>query len=532
MEQNKRESIWDLVDLKIFIPGFVILFAIVAAGVIAPTAFQTALDGIHLWLMDHFKWFYILVTIVITAFFLFICVSKYGNIKLGGKNAKPSIRMGTWFTMSMTSTIAVGICFYGISGPVNMFMNPPEFMGVEAGTKEAIIPVLKQCFLHYAEPVYLLICTLALVIALVYYNGGRTLRASDTLYPLLGDKCQGIIGTIVNTMVVVALMISATNMGLAAIQLNAGIGTVVGMAETPAFEPFIIIFYTVLTIVLATSGVHKLMGKISDMNALLYAGILLFIVIFGTAGGNRLMGTFFTAMGEFVRDFVPMVTFSDPIYQTGWQNNQTIYYYAWNIAPALVHALFYVSISYGRTLRQFILINCILPSMVTCVWYVFFGGSAMYGILEGSNLYAMMQQFGDGIATFAFLDTLPAGAILKWVFIILAILTFLTFSDGVAFSFPMLFMKKTELDASMTKVPKALNAAVAIFMGALTFILLYVGGYDALNSAMVVLAFPAAILLMFVVISGIKFLTNREKYDITYQEELAEQAEAATPVYK
>ena len=517
------KSLWSQVDYKAFIPGGVCLVAIIIAGAVAPSAFGGALTTIHGWLMANFKWLYILVVTVIVALFLFILFSKYGNIRLGGKDAKPSMSKFSWFCLTMTSTIAVGICFYGVAGPVNMFMNPPEFMGVEAGSKEAIIPVLEYCFLHYSLPPYFIILTLALAIALVYYNGRRTLRASDALFPLIGEHSKGIGGTIVNTLQVICLLICGTNMGLAVIQLNAGIGTVAGMAETPQLYIPIVIFYTVLTCVLATSGVHKLMGKVGNVNAICYFFIMLFILVAGPAGLNRLLGMLFTSTGQFVVDFVPMTTFADPILETGWQDHMTMYYYSWNIAPAMIGALFYVTLGYGRTLREFIVYNCILPACVNCVWYTIFGGTAMLAILNGSDLYQVIQQFGDGISTFAFLDMLPAGGFFKWFFIVLAVLTFLTFSDGVAFSFPMLLMKKTEIDASKTRVPKVLNVIVAVFMGALTMLLLFAGGYDALSECMVVVAFPVAIVLLLMCLSVFKFLFHREKYDVTYQEELAEE---------
>ena len=525
MQEKKKMTwaqAWDMIDHKVFIPGVICLLALVAVGALFPTQSGAALANAVTWIMGHFKWFYILVTILICGLFAVICFTKLGDIRLGGKNAKPSLKTSTWFTLSLTGTIAVGICFYGVSGPVNMFMNPPAFMGVEAGSKEAIIPVLEYCFLNYSFPPFFLIVAFAMAIAIMYYNCKRTLKASDTLYPLLGEKSKGIMGTIMNTFTMICLMVCGTNMGLAVIQLNAGIGTVAGMDSTPAFEPIIIVFYTLLTVVFATSGVHEMMGKLSNINATCYFAILAFILLFGGTGMDRLIGTFFTSMGEFIVDFIPMVTFADPVLQTGWQNDMTMYYYAWNIVPGFMQALFYVSIAYGRTLRQFILINCVAPGIVTCFWYIVFGGSAMYGITEGSNLYAMMQQFGDGISTFAFLETLPGGTFFKWLFIVLAIMTFITFSDSIAFSFPMLFMKKTEADASKTTVPKILNAAVGLFMGVLTFVLLYIGGYDALNQMVVFLGFPGAILLFLALLSLIKMLTNREKYDVTYQEELAE----------
>ena len=53
---------------------------------------------------------------------------------------------------------------------------------------------------------------------------------------------------------VVCLIVCGTNMGLAVIQLNAGIGTVAGMDQTPSFEVVLIIIYTVATVIFATSG--------------------------------------------------------------------------------------------------------------------------------------------------------------------------------------------------------------------------------------------------------------------------------------
>jgi glycine betaine transporter len=265
------------------------------------------------------------------------------------------------------------------------------------------------------------------------------------------------------------------------------------------------------------------MSKVGNVNAVCYFFIMLFILVAGPVGLNRLLGLLLTSMGQFAVDFVPMTTFADPILETGWQDDMTMYYYSWNIAPAMIGALFYVTLGYGRTLREFVVYNCLLPACVNCVWYTVFGGTAMIAILNGADLYQTIQQFGDGISTFAFLDMLPAGAFFKWFFIILAVLTFLTFSDGVAFSFPMLFMKKTEIDASKTRVPKVLNIAVALFMGALTLVLLYAGGYEALSECMVVVAFPIAIVLLLMCLSVFKFLFHREKHDATYREELEEE---------
>ncbi len=509
---KKNNNLWSQLQIRSFIPGFIILGVIILTGLLFPEQFFEKLTQLVNWLMDSFKWLYIVCAVLVTGVMIFLLFSKYGNIRLGGEDAKPSLSRRTWCFLSLTSTIAVGICFYGVSGPVNLFMNPPEFLGVQGGTKEAVIPTLKYCFLHYGLPPYFLMIGFAIMIALMKYNAGRSMRLSDTLYPLLGEKVNGGIGTVIDSLTAVCLLMVGTNMGLAVIQLNAGIGMAANI-RNPHFETFIIIGYTLLTIVFACSGVHKLMGKLSTFNAMGYFAVLIFILLVGPT--NRLINLAITSIAEFFWSFIPMMTYGDPVYNTSWQTSNTIYYYSWNIAPAVLHAMFYVTISYGRKLKEFVLYNCVIGALITMVWYVIFGGSAIFGILNGSDLYEQMQLHGSGIATFAFLDTLPLGGILKYVFIVIAILSFLTFSDGIAYSFPLLLMKETETDISQTKAPKILHALVGLLMGVLTWMLLNIGGYDALDTMMVALAFPAAILMILVMISFIKAIRNREKYDVT-----------------
>ena len=217
-QNGGKQRIMSLIDKKVFFPGVIALLLVIAIGAIFPVQFEGFLTNALAWIMSHFKWLYIVCTILVVALCAFLVFSKYGDIRFGGKNARPSISNGTWFTLTLTGTIAVGICFYGVSGPVNMFMNPPEFLGVEAGSAEAIIPTLEYCFLHYGLPPYFLIVLAALAVGLVYYNGKRSLKGSSALYPLIGEKTEGLAGHIINIIMVMSLVVCGTNMGLAVIQ--------------------------------------------------------------------------------------------------------------------------------------------------------------------------------------------------------------------------------------------------------------------------------------------------------------------------
>lgn len=514
--------VWSMINHKVFLIGIGVLLLFVIIGIAFPAAFNNGMNAFNAWSMKNFKWVYVLCAVITSVFGFWVMFSKVGDIRLGGKNAKPSVKTLPWVTISLTGSIAIGICFFGVAGPVQNFLNPPEFLGVEGGTPEAVVPALQYCFLHYGIPAYFIVTMAGFALAISAYNGRRAFRASSALYPLIGKHCDGPIGTIVDAFMVMSLVIVGTNMGLSVIQLNAGLNNVLGMGGVD-MQLVIIVVYLVMTIYFACSGVHGAMGALSNANALMYVGVILFVLICG--GVNRLLGLYSTTVSDFIMKYIPMVGFADPVLETGWQESNTMFFYSWNAMPGLLPAFFYASISYGRKLKEFVLVNIMVPTLFMTCWYVFVGGTAIFGVMEGSGLSDVIAAEGSGIATFAFLETLPLGSITKWIFIVMAIFTFVTFSDAICYSFPLMFLKNVTKDAADNKTPKILVVGTAVFMALLTLTLLYAGGYDAMETSILCWGLPSSALIVLFAISSFKFLLNRKKYDVTYQEELAEAAQ-------
>ena len=125
MNQKKSDvSVWSLINKKIFIPGVVCLLLFIAIGVVIPTQFNDGMNAFNNWAMTHFKWVYVFCAVLTSIFCIWCLFSKFGNIRFGGKDAKPSIKFLPWLTISLTGSIAIGICFFGVAGPVNNFLNP------------------------------------------------------------------------------------------------------------------------------------------------------------------------------------------------------------------------------------------------------------------------------------------------------------------------------------------------------------------------------------------------------------------------
>ena len=55
---QKKESIWNQINLKIFIPGVICLMIFICAGVFFPSRFYNILDFIQSVFMSRFKWVY------------------------------------------------------------------------------------------------------------------------------------------------------------------------------------------------------------------------------------------------------------------------------------------------------------------------------------------------------------------------------------------------------------------------------------------------------------------------------------------
>merc|ERR1719245_736528 len=69
-----------------------------------------------------------------------------------------------------------------------------------------------------------------------------------------------------------------------------------------------------------------------------------------------------------------------------WAANWTVFYWAWWISWAPFVGLFIARISKGRTIREFILGNMLVPTLLTCLWLLIFGGAGIYWEMRAEDL--------------------------------------------------------------------------------------------------------------------------------------------------
>ena len=138
----------------------------------------------------------------------------------------------------------------------------------------------------------------------------------------------------------------------------------------------------------------------------------------------------------------------------GWQGSWTVFYWAWTVTWSPFMGLFVARISFGRTIREFVMGVLLAPSIFTLVWFGIFGWQAMEfdGIgaaareAMGDQAGALSQAVADSIplAMFAFLENFPFTTFLQGFAVIIVAIFFATSSDSASLVVDMLCTGEAE----------------------------------------------------------------------------------------
>lgn len=117
---------------------------------------------------NHGGWIYTLSVNLFIVFCLYIAFSKFGSIRLGGKNSKPEFSRWAWFAMLFSAGIGNGLVLFSIADPVRDFLNPPRLAGQDPAliAQEAI----NFSFLHHGIHGWAIYSVVGLSLAYFTFN--------------------------------------------------------------------------------------------------------------------------------------------------------------------------------------------------------------------------------------------------------------------------------------------------------------------------------------------------------------------------
>ncbi|ADU29792.1 glycine betaine uptake BCCT transporter [Evansella cellulosilytica] len=478
--------------------GLSIIF--VLWGAFFPVHLGNVMDVTLAFFLENFGWFYQLAATFFLIFALFLIFSKYGKIKLGKDDDKPEFNRPTWFAMLFSAGMGIGLLFFGVSEPISHFASPPFISG---GTEDAAILSLRYTYLHWGFHAWAIYATIALGIAYFKFRKGYPGLMSAALYPLLGDKVKGRTGKIIDIVAVFATIFGVcASLGLGAAQINGGLSYLTGIPNNFSMQFLIIAIVTVLFMLSAGTGLKKGIKYLSNTNLVL--AVILFIAVIALGPTIFLMDLFTTTFGSYIQNLPAMGLRLSPfdVESAAWLQGWTIFYWAWWIAWAPFVGTFIARVSKGRTVREFVIAVLVLPTIVCSLWFGVFGGT---GIFFEYNLGLDISGQALETALFYVYEQLPFSGLLAFITIFLISTFFITSADSATF---VLGMQTTN---GSTEPPNIVKYSWGIVLAASAVVLMASGGLEAMQTAIIVSAFPLTFILVLMTFSMLKSFKEETK---------------------
>ena len=118
---NEENSIGKINKLA-FWPAVIALVVFVIAGIVNTQAVGNAMTKILSVIANYFGAYINILSLVFLILAAVIIIGKYGDVIIGGKDAKPDYSMPTWCAMSICSGIGTGLLFWAIGEPIFHYM--------------------------------------------------------------------------------------------------------------------------------------------------------------------------------------------------------------------------------------------------------------------------------------------------------------------------------------------------------------------------------------------------------------------------
>ena len=503
--------------LQVFIPAFGIVLLAGIIGLVDNPWLISFFQGIFEGAYSGFGWLYQLITIALFILCIVMTFSKIGNVRIGGKDAKPKYSFWSWFAMSLTGGIGASLVSSSISQPITFFENvwgELSGYGIEPGSAEAALFALGRTFHEWSFFPYAFYGVCGVSIAYVCYNKHKPVNVSSSLVPLFGDKAnkKGV-AVVIDSLAVLSL----------ALALVGTLGTFIGLAtsclqKVYSIQPTkvmmlgIMFITTVLYLISSVSGVDKGIRFFANLNFKFYVFLMIVFAVFGGSFA-KVLSESVSSLGYWIQN-LPLWSFDTgeiggPALIKWW----TIYNWMFWMAFAPVTGIFLAQLSYGHTIRETLIVNWIMPSIFAIVWMSIFGGVAINMQSSGVvDLAGEMAASGTYVAIWSVLQQLPLSEFLIPVTLFIMLLSFSTSADNSITVISALCVRERKIG---DEAPWWLKLIWGIAIGLLSFLLMAFAagskGNDGVRYMVVTMGSILSVFIILQIISTARLIYSYHK---------------------
>ncbi|MGV0332013.1 choline BCCT transporter BetT [Corynebacterium macginleyi] len=483
----------------LIISGVLIIAMALYAGFGQESAANT-LASVTGWIGTNLGWFYVLTATIAVVFVLYIAFSNTGSIRMGPDHSRPKFNTFSWVSMLFAAGIGVDLMFFAVAEPVTMYVDPPVGQGE---TMEAAKEAVVYAMFHYGLTGWALYALMGMAFGYFAYRLHMPLAIRSALYPLIGKRVHGPVGSAVDIAAMLGTIFGVTaSLGIGVVQLSYGFHLIFGIDQGLGLQSALIIVAVGIATLSAVSGVDKGIRLLSELNVYLAIALMVYVVVFGKTA--YLFDAIVTNIGDYASKFPSwtLETFAFAEDQAGvdtWMQSWTLFFWAWWIAWATFVGLFLARISRGRTLRQFILGTLTFPFLFILMWMSFFGNTALDMVRSGD--YPEFAENAINVPEQGFYDMLqefPGSAIVIFLTTFIGLLLYITSADSGALVMSNFTSRITD---NRQDGARWLRIFWSITVGALTLALLQLDGIATVQSATVVMGLPFAFVVYLIMFS-------------------------------
>lgn len=499
-KDNKKQIDWmiTLVPLGIVVVLSVLFF-------LMPEQSNVVLSQIRFFFGDTFGTYYLIIGLGVFLLSIYIAMSKYGNIVLGGQDEKPKYSFFAWGSMMFTCGLAADILFYSFSEWV-MYASDPHIAEL-GGIQEwaGVFPMFHWSFIPWG---FYLVLAAAFGFMLHVRKRERQ-KYSEACRPLLGKHTDGFAGKIIDLLAVFALLAgTATTFSVATPLMAEVVSELFHVEISRTVITIIILLLTCLVYTYSLLHGFKGISFLAKACIYLFFGLLLFVLFFG-GETKYIIESGFASFGKMIGEFIELSTFTDPQRTTSFPQNWTIYYWAYWMVWCVAAPFFIGSISRGRTIRQTILGGYGFGVGSTLVSFVILGNYSMGLQTSGAaDFISQYQADGDVYGMIiSVIKTLPCAPLILVLLLITMIAFYATSFDSIALTASCYSYRKLGEHENPSKMIQ--------LMWCILLIVLPIGlvfsesSMSNLQSVSIVAAFPIGIVIVMIAVS---FIKDAKKY--------------------
>ncbi len=469
-----------------FTAAIIVVVACIPLGLM-PERAGAVVSELYNWISSNLGVFYQWFGIGTIVFLAWLSMSPYGNIRLGGEGERPDFSTFSWAGMLFCAGTGASLLVWaGVEWA--FYIDAPPF-GAEPRSAEAIAWASSYGPFHWGITAWCFYALPTVAIAYPFYvKNVPHLRASTALHSILGPSGENSpVGRAVDLAIMIALIGGAgTSLGVIAPTIAASVAEILGIQTSFILQLVVMLFCIGLFALSVYLGIEKGIRRLSDINVYLALGLMAFILVVGPTLFILKAAT--DTIGFMLGNFVRMMSWTDPIDQTGFVESWTIFYWAWWIAFAPAIGIFVTRISRGRTIRQVVLSMIFFGTLGCWLFYFIMGNYSLS--LELNNVMSVTQHLADhGMyeTVASIISTLPLGVFSLSLFALISVISVATTYDSASYTLASTATSELKEGENPARWHRLFWAAM---LGMLPIFMMLVGGLPIIRSAVLIGSLP------------------------------------------